>query len=141
RKSRCHWHYASYPSISFVTFGTNGAVDVRVTKLSGPIGAVDVSPHSKRFRGTLTNGQGVGTLNPTDKIWLTIDGDDANPLFLFADSLKPAAPSGATYFGPGVHQIAPAAGNHYKASTGEVLYLDGGAFVQGTIDIRGTRNV
>jgi hypothetical protein len=50
-------------------------------------------------------------------------------------------PAGATYFGPGVRDIAPAAGNHYKASTGEAIYLDGGAWVRGTIDVRGTRNV
>ena len=127
RKSVCHWHYGTYPSVAFVTFGTLGPVDVRVTRLSSPITSVDVSPHSKHIHGHLSNGRAVGTLNPNDKLWLTIDGDDSNPLFIFADGPKPGVPAGATYFGPGIRDIAPARGNHYKASNNEVIYLDGGA--------------
>src|SRR5712692_10337867 len=32
RKSVCHWHYGTYPTVNFLTFGTTGPVDVRVTK-------------------------------------------------------------------------------------------------------------
>jgi hypothetical protein len=141
RQSRCHWHFGANPSVNFLTFGTSGPVDVRVTKLSGPITDVDISPHSKPRPGSLSNGQAIGTVQPNDKFWLTINGDDANPLFVFADKLKPPVPPGATYFGPGVRDIAPSSGNHYKASTGETIYLDGGAWVRGNIDISGTRNV
>jgi hypothetical protein len=109
--------------------------------LSGPITTVDASPKSKHISGYLSGGQAIGTLNPNNKIWLTIDRDDANPLFIFADAPKPPVPSGATYFGPGIRDIAPAAGNHYKARNNEVIYLDGGAWVRGNIDVRGTRNV
>jgi hypothetical protein len=31
RQSRCHWHFGESPSLSFVTFGASGPVDVRVT--------------------------------------------------------------------------------------------------------------
>lgn len=141
RESRCHWHFGAHPSVNFVTFGTSGPVDVRVTKLSGPITHVDVSPHSKPISGSLSNGRAIGTVGPNDKLWITIDHDDANPLFVFADGPKPRVPAGATYFGPGVHDIAPSAGNHYKASTGEAIYLDGGAWVRGNIDVSGTHNV
>ena len=141
RKSVCHWHYGTFPSVSFVTFGTNGPTDVRVTKLGGPITSIDVSPHSKHVPGHLSSGQAVDTVQPNDKLWLTINGDDANPLFLFADNLKPPVPPGATYFGPGIRDIAPSSGNHYKASTAETIYLDGGAWVRGNIDVTGTRNV
>jgi hypothetical protein len=141
RKSVCHWHYGTHPSVNFVTFGTLAPVDVRVTKLNGPITGAEVSPHSKLVPVHLSGGQAIGTLNPNDKLWLTINGDDANPLFLFADAPKPSIPPGATYFGPGITDIAPAASNHYKASSNEVIYLDGGAWVRGNIDIRGTRNV
>ncbi len=141
RKSVCHWHFGTSPSVSFVTFGTSAPVDVRVTKLGGSITSIDSSPHSKPSPGSLSNGQAVGTVQPNDKFWLTINGDDANPLFVFADDLKPTIPAGATYFGPGIRDIAPSASNHYKASTGETIYLDGGAWVRGNIDIRGTHNV
>ena len=141
RESRCHWHFGAHPSVNFVTFGTSGPADVRVTKRNGPISHVDASPHSKHRPGSVTGGQAIGTLQPNDKFWLTIDGDDANPLYIFADGLKPSIPAGATYFGPGVQDIAPAAGNHYKASTGEAIYIDGGAWVRGNIDVSGTHNV
>ncbi len=141
RKSNCHWHFGAFPSVNFVTFGTPGSVDVRVTRLAGPITNVDVSPHSKHIASSVAGSQAVATLQPNDKLWLTINGDDANPLFLFADNPKPSIPPGATYFGPGIHDIAPAAGNHYKASTGEAIYIDGGAWVRGNIDVHGTHNV
>jgi hypothetical protein len=141
RKSVCHWHFGDYPSVHFVTFGTDGPVDVRVTKRTEPITAVEVSPHSRHLPGHLSGGQAIGTVQPHDKLWLTINRDDADPLYVFADEVKPPLPPGATYFGPGVRDIAPAAGNHYRASTGETIYLDGGAWVRGNIDIRGTRNV
>ena len=141
RRSVCHWHYGTFPSVNFVTFGTIGSVDVRVTKLSGTITSLDVSPHSKHVPGRLTGGQAIGTLEPNAKLWLTIDGDDANPLFIFADAPKPPVPPGARYFGPGVRDISPATGNHYKPVNDEIIYLDGGAWVRGNIDVSGTRNV
>ncbi len=140
RQSVCHWHYGTTPSVNFLTFGTTGAVDVRVTKIAGPITTVDVSPHSKNIPVQLSAGKAVLTLNQNNKAWITVNGDDANPLFVFADAPKPPVPAGATYVGPGVLDV-PTAGNHYKASNNEVIYLDGGAWVRGNIDVRGTRNV
>jgi len=141
RSSNCHWHYGTNPSVSFVTFGTDGPVSVRVARLAGAISTVDVSPHSKHIPSSVAGGQAVETLQPNDKLWLTINGDDSDPLFIFADNPKPSIPPGATYFGPGVQEIAPSTSNHYKASTGEAIYLDGGAWVRGNIDIRSTHNV
>jgi hypothetical protein len=140
RLSQCHWHYGSYPTANFLTFGTTGQVNVRATKIGGSITSIDVSPHSKNVPVTLTSGQAVLTLNQNSKVWITINGDDANPLFIFADAPKPSVPLGATYFGPGVVTI-PATGNHYKPANNEVIYLDGGAWVRGNIDVSGTRNV
>lgn len=141
RKSFTHWHSLDSPTVSFTTFGTTGPVNVRVSKLGGAITDVNVYPTSKEIKGKLAGGQAIGTLNPNDKLWLIINGDDANPLFVFADAPKPCVPPGATYFGPGIREIAPATNNHYKASTSEVIYLDGGAWVRGNIDVTGTRNV
>jgi hypothetical protein len=141
RSSRAHWHPGTRPSVSFVTFGTDGPVSVRVARLAGAISSVDVSPHSRHIASSVAGGQAVETLHPNDKLWLTIIGDDANPLFLFADNPKPTVPPGATYFGPGVQDIAPASSNRYKASTDEAIYLDGGAWVGGNIDVHGTRVV
>ena len=141
RKSVTHWHYGVSPSVHFLTFGTTGPADVRVTRLGGFISSVDVSPRSKNIPAQVAGGRVVLTLKPNNKAWVILNGDDADPLFLFADAPKPPVPAGATYFGPGIRDIAPAAANHYKARNKEVIYLDGGAWVRGNIDIRGTRNV
>jgi hypothetical protein len=140
RLSRCHWHYGTYPTANFLTFGTTGSVDVRVTKIAGSITSVDVSPHRKNIPVMISSGKAILTLNQYGKAWVTINGDDANPLFIFADVPKPAVPGGATYFGPGITTIS-AAGNHYKPVSNEVIYIDGGAWVRGNIDVTGTRNV
>lgn len=88
--------------MNFLTFGTTGPVDVRVSKIVGSITSIDVSPHSENIPVVLTGGKAVLTLNPLNKVWITINGDDANPLFLFADPPKPPVPAGATYVGPGI---------------------------------------
>src|SRR6185503_7424865 len=123
-----HWHPGTNPTVNFLTFGTIGAVDVRVTRIGGSIDSIDVSPHSKNIPVQLSAGKAVLTLKPNNKAWITVNGDDANPLFVFADSPKPPVPAGATYVGPGVQTI-PQNGGHYQHHDGEIIYLDGGAFV------------
>ena len=142
RKSVTFWWTGASPSVSFVTIGTDEPIQVRVSKIGGPITGVDASPKSKPISGgKVKNGVASAPLSPGDKYWLTINGDDANPLFIFVDQPKPVIPAGATYFGPGIQEIAPSAGNHYKAKSGETIYLDGGAWVRGNIDVRGTNGV
>jgi hypothetical protein len=140
RSSVTYWHTGATPSVNFLTFGTTGQADVRVAKLGGSIASIDVSPHSKNIPVTLTGGKAVLTLNPLNKVWITINGDDANPLFLFADPPKPAVPAGATYVGPGIVAV-PQNGGHYQPKNGEIIYLDGGAFVRGNLDVTGTHGV
>jgi hypothetical protein len=127
--------------VNFTTFGTTGSSSVRVSKPGSFITAVDVSPKNSNIPVQITSGQAILTLKQGDKAWITINGDDGNPLFVFADSLKPAVPRHATYFGPGVHDIAPANSNHYVASNSEIIYLDGGAWVRGNIVVQGKSNV
>lgn len=140
RTSVTYWHNGTSPSVNFLTFGTTGQVNVRVTKIGGSIATIDVSPHSKNIPVQLVGGQAVLTLSPWSKAWVTVNGDDANPLFVFADPPKPPVPAGATYVGPGIVTV-PQNGGHYQPKNGEVIYLDGGAFVRGNLDVTGTRNV
>jgi hypothetical protein len=140
RSSVTYWHTGTQPSVNFLTFGTTGQVPVRATKTGGSITSIDVSPHSKNIPVQLMGGQAVLTLNQLNKVWITVNGDDANPLFIFADPPKPPVPAGATYVGPGIQTI-PQNGGHYQPRNGEIIYLDGGAFVRGNLDVTGTRNV
>jgi hypothetical protein len=137
-----YWWPGQSPSVHFVTIGADETIQVRVSKIGGAITGVDASPKSKPISGgKVENGVATAPLSPGDKYWLTINGDDANPLFIFVDQPKPVIPAGATYFGPGIQEIAPSSGNHYKAKSGETIYIDGGAWVRGNIDVRGTNGV
>lgn len=140
-KSVGHWHIGQNPSVNFLTFGTSGQVNVRISKIGGSITSAQVSPKSKNIPTQISNGQAIVTLNQNNKTWITINGDDANPLFIFADAPKPQVPAGATYFGPGVHTLAPNTNNHYYPNNNEVIYLDGGAWVKGNIDSRGKTGI
>jgi hypothetical protein len=131
------WHRAKHPSVNFTTFGTNGPVRVRLAKEDGAIEKIEISPKSKAIGAELSDGSAVFTLNPLDKVWITINDDDASPVFLFADNPKPDVPEGADYFGPGVHEI----GHLYAAEDDRAVYLDGGAWLKGNLDLRGKRNV
>ena len=140
RKSFTHWHTNTNPTVNFLTFGTTGPADVRVTKIGAAISSIDVSPHSKNISIQLSGGQALLTLNQNNKVWITLNGDDANPLFIFADPPKPPVPPGATYVAPGYY-LVNTSDYHYKPANNEVIYLDGGAWVWGNIDLRGTTNV
>lgn len=120
------------PSVNFTTFGINDAALVRVGKLRGSIRSVQISPKSKAIVATIRMGEAFIQVHPNDKLWIVIDDDVGHPLFVFADPLKPAMPPGATYYGPGVHDIGLAR----KTIDGETIYLDGGAWVTGTFDLR-----
>lgn len=138
RLATCYgWHRGSYPSVSFTTFGTTGEVAVRLIKKSGAISNVEISPEAKNIIADLQDDKAVFVLRPNDKAWITVDDDDANPVFIFADAPKPAVPADAEYFGPGVHTI----GQLHAACSDRAIYLDGGAWVKGNIDIRGKHNV
>lgn len=141
RKSNSLWYQGQNPSVSFLTLGTSAAINLRISKIGGAIAAMQVSPKSKNITPQITDGQATITLNPLDKTWIIINGDEANPLFIFADNLKAAVPTGATYFGPGVIDLAPANNNHYVPANGEIIYLDGGAYVRGNFDVRGKSKI
>jgi hypothetical protein len=133
----CHWHNNTYPTVNFLTFGTTGSVNVRVTKIGSPVTAIEVSPHSKGIPVQIVGGAAVLTLNQNNKVWITLDGDDANPLFIFADAPKPPVPAGATYVGPGVVNV-PGEG-HYKPSNNQIIYLSTEAPGSAATSISGER--
>lgn len=138
RLSICHgWYRTEHPSVNFTTFGATGPARVRLTRLAGAIDSIAISPKSKQIRAESSRNTAFFTLNPLDKVWVTINGDDANPVFIFADTPKPQIPEGAEYFGPGVHEI----GHLHPTEDGRAVYLDGGAWLKGNLDLRGKRDV
>jgi hypothetical protein len=65
---------------------------------AGGISVVLVAP-------TLRDGEAFFHLHQNDKVWIVVDRDAGNPLFVFADPPKRPVPKGATYFGAGIHDI------------------------------------
>ena len=138
RASVTAWHNGANPSVHFTTFATASSSQVQLTNLSGNITSISVSPQSLGITPIVSGGTATFTLNQGNKVWVTINGDDADPLFVFADGPKPVVPTNCNlvYYGPGVATI-----NQYQASSGQTIYLDGGAVVRGNINVAGTTNV
>ena len=133
------WHQGASPSVNFTTFATASSSNVQITNLSGNITSISISPLSKSITAAISGNRATLTLNQNNKVWITINGDDSDPLFIFADAPKPVIPTscpGLVYFGPGVTTI-----DQFQATSNQVIYIDGGAWVRGNINISGTQNV
>ena len=137
RSSVTNWHRDSNPSVSFTTFGTTTETYIRLTGLQNNVSSVQISPQSKNIDVQISNGIAQFKLSKLDKVWIIINNNDSDPLFICADSPKPEIPLDAVYFGPGVHEI----GQLFRPENDQTIYLDGGAWVKGNIDIRGLNNI
>ncbi len=136
-KSINYWHQGQDATVSFLTFATTGEVRVRITRLKGDIGTLEISPLNRKVQAAVEGDTAEFAMNPLDKFWVIADGEDADSLVLFAD--PPVEPPGKDdlYFGPGVHNI----GRGYQPDNGQTVYIDGGAWVLGSFDIRDRNNV
>jgi hypothetical protein len=137
RRNVTLWHRDSNPSVSFTTFGTTTEIYIRLHALRKNIRSVQISPKAKNIEVQISNGIAQFKLSQLDKVWITINNNDSNPLFICTDPPKPEIPLDALYFGPGVHEI----GQLYKPQNGQTIYLDGGAWVKGNFDIRELNNI
>jgi len=125
------------PTVNFTAFGSDSPVQIRISRRNGEIKHAAASPASRHIQVFVRHGKAYLTMRPLDKVWLVFDDEEGNPLLIFADPAKPPVPPGAKYYGPGRHEIGP----RMPTSDGETIYLDGGAWVIGSIDLRGRSNV
>ncbi|HEY5137819.1 MAG TPA: carbohydrate binding domain-containing protein, partial [Methylococcales bacterium] len=139
RKSVCDNYFKDqYPTISWTTLGLSGEALVRVKKLTGAISTAAVLPLSYGNINWYDSNSVYLYVKPNQKIGVKINNDLFHTMHIFANPLKPAVPSGALYFGPGVHDI----GFDYALSPSQnAVYLDGGAWVKGTLNIINAKNV
>ena len=116
------------------SFGGNPVI-IEITKLSGNITDCKIFPKRYNLTATYNNGKAYITIpNPNKKIYLEIDGNIKQPLFVFADTLETNIPSqsdpNVVYFGPGIHNL----GLNYTPPTNiTTIYIAGGAYVTGNI--------
>lgn len=162
------WLAGSKPVLSYLTFGTNQNRYVRVSKPGTSVTSIDIRPRSKNIPYQIYGGSAVIELSKGHKVWVTLNNELSSPLFIFADDLKPPIPTTGNYyyFEPGVHEISAIDSTTNRTITSKVggpdlsvygvgwsafpgyiegqpytIYLDGGAYVRGTINTRNKNNL
>lgn len=162
------WLSGSSPELSYLTFGVTGTVKTKISKTAGSITSAKLRPAAKNWNYEVTGGNLIINMNPMDKVWVEVNNETSTPLFVFCDPPKPTLPSGGRglYFGPGIYHLSSIPGPHQSVTftgTGGVsetfsgigfsgltnyqegedyyIYLDGGAYVVGSFDIRNRNNI
>ncbi|MBO4340679.1 MAG: hypothetical protein J5835_04545, partial [Bacteroidales bacterium] len=129
------------PEPHICAFGCDAEVEVEVCSWAEVIKSAEVRPLNKGYSWSLRNGILKIKLKPYDKAVVEINGSEENPLFIFANPLennKPAKdnPSVKYYeagkiYNPGLINL----------ESGQTMYIEGGAVVNGCLDLREKDNV
>jgi hypothetical protein len=138
-----NWHGGYYPWVHWATIGIseNTKASIRVTRRSRPWGndpftSVELQPSRYNIAPSWNSDFITFEMEQNQKVYVKINNQDHDTLFIFANPLKPPVPENAKYFGPGVHNI----GADYELMPDEKdVYLDGGAWVIGSLDITGVQ--
>lgn len=137
KKSNTGWQTDSEGMVSFCSFSTDAVAKIRIYSLNSKVSSFNITPRSLRSRALL-NGQVLNiALKPLEKAWITLNGNEGSPLFLFCDPPKPSVPSGCIYFGPGIHLLKQPC----HPANRQTIYMDRGAWVVGSIDLRARSHV
>ena len=119
----------------WTTFSFGGVpVTVEVASLKEAIKTCEIFPKKEKINASIRDGKASFTLkNPGTKLYFLINGDEENPLFIFADSLEKDTPKpkakGVLYFAPGQHDV----GVKYRIPDDvHTVYLAGGSYVRGS---------
>ncbi len=127
---------------SMVYFDFTGTVEVEVQKNNGRFQTVVVLPRAPIVKLT-TKGKIISfTLDRPQRFSLQFDDDRLHNLHILAGAPPPPKPVGEniSYYGPGLH--APGDGGKiFRPRSGETIYLDGGAILNGNFDLRGVQDV
>jgi hypothetical protein len=122
---------------AFCNFDMTGPVDVEVKVLPawphGPVKSAVVRPLR---HGIKPDASLKFRIEKPGKFSFEPNGSVTAPLFIFANPPAEKPPAGATVFGPGVHDIGL-----YKPKSDSTIYLAGGAYVYGQIEVEGVTNV
>lgn len=123
------------------TFSCNGKVKVEVTPLRVNASSAIVRPVSKDYEYSVSNGNVILYLEPYDRVVLEINGDEENPLFLFANPMETDKPSeddeNVLYLKAGTVTQK----DILSLSAGQTLYIEGGAILEGCVWAQDCSNV
>ncbi len=125
---------------AFLSFGMTGPVELTV-KLNKAPREVVIRPLSAAIKADIQGDTFTFRLPRPMNLSVEVDGDLANPLFVFANPKLPEPPAktdrSVKYFEAGkVHDAG-----EIILTDGETLYLEGGAVVHGVVRARGASHV
>ena len=125
----------------WTTFSFSGKVTVIVELLSGDIKNCTVYPLAKAIKPLEDNSTLKFQLKSPAKLYIEIPGHKEHPLFIFADAPEQNIPdknsANIVWFSPGIHDIS----KHYKLESNTTYYLQGGAYLKGSMRGVGVSNV
>jgi hypothetical protein len=123
---------------SFVTFDTDGPVDVSVTYNAGTVTTAKVRPASRGITPAISGNTMTFTISGPTKLTVDVNGDTKHNLHLFANPLEVNPPSPSD---PNVIYVAPGVYNQdFSVPSGKTLYIAGGAVIRGGIFLDYAKN-
>ena len=126
---------------SMVYFDFTGTVELRIQKNNGDFSKVSIGPRTGAPQPRRVGDKIYLTLTHPQNFAIFFDDDRLHNLHIFAGA-PIAAPTGPNVvrFGPGLHR-PPNGGDLFTVTSGQTVYLDGGAVLQGTFKVDGARDV
>lgn len=120
---------------SFAYFDFTGEINVKVTSLGKPLDNLVIRPLSAGIKPNIDGNTFTFTIKKPCKLSIEPDGR-REPLLIFANSLEVNPPKQGDpqviYFGPGIHKP-----ESINLSSGQILYIAGGAIVKGGVTVSG----
>lgn len=124
---------------AFLNFGMTDPVEVEVSLKTTPKSAV-IRPLSAGINPRIDGNTIRFRLKAPRNLSLEIDGDLQDPLFIFANPMRPAPdrnnPKLRFLEGGKIHDLG-----EFRINDGETLYLEGGAIARGVVRAIGSRNI
>jgi len=123
----------------WTSFSFSGAVTVQVKIRDGTaINSAVIRPLAKNIRAEVRNNTVSFTLTNPANMFVELDAKHRDALFIFANPAETDIPARTTpntiYFGPGVTDLGK---EPISISEGQTVYLAGGAYVKGRLQIAG----
>ncbi|MDI4649991.1 glycosyl hydrolase family 28 protein [Cohnella hashimotonis] len=131
--------------VSYGYFDMTGSVTVSVT-VNFSFSSYKLAPASLGLASTRSGNTIQFTLNGPTNVSLILDGNyQGRTLHLFASAPETSVPSpsdpNVIYIGPGYYDYSSTPTTTITVGSGKTLYIAGGAFLNGHIEVRGASNV
>ncbi len=119
----------------WTSFSFSGAVRVRIKLLDGSaVNRAIIRPLSRNIGAEVSNATVSFALDAPANVYVEMDSQPRQPLFIFANPAETGVPDKATentiYFGPGVTDLGK---QPFEVPAGKTVYLAGGAYVKGRL--------